>query len=483
MKIGAVGISTLLALAALILAACAVGPNYHRPDAAVPTAYEEASPDSPTWKPSAPADASDRGAWWSIYADPELDGLERQVVISNQNVKQYEAQYREAVALLRETQAQLYPSLGISGGAQRGGGGGGTASVSSTVGSGAGGTTHTEFTLEAQVSWTPDLWGVIRRQIESRKAGVQVSQANLASARLSAQATLAADYFDLRAADSLRELLVKTVELDRRVVEITDNQVKSGTANIGDLASAQATLQATQASLVAVEQTRGTYEHAIAMLTGRLPSELTIPPAPLASTVPVVPVAVPSTLLERNPSIASAERQMQEESALIGVAIGAYFPSVSLTALGGYAGNPISQLVKLGNRIWSLGAAASDTLFQGGAQVAAVANARATYDQYVANYRQTVLTTFQTVEDQLLALRVLQREAEFENQAVTLAQRAADIALNEYNAGTVAYTTVITADEALLADQQNALAIQQNQLVASVSLIEALGGGWERSQL
>jgi NodT family efflux transporter outer membrane factor (OMF) lipoprotein len=355
--------------------------------------------------------------------------------------------------------------------------------VSSTVGSGAGGTTHTEFTLEAQVSWTPDIWGVIRRQVENRKAGVQVSEANLANARLSAQATLAADYFDLRAADSLHDLLVRTVELDRRVVEIIANQVKSGTADNGDLASAQASLQATQASLVAVEQTRGTYEHAIAMLTGHLPSELTVPPAPLASSVPVVPVAVPSTLLERNPAIASAERQMQAESALIGVAVGAYFPSLDLTALGGFAGNPISQLVKLGNRIWSIGASASDTLFQGGSQVAAVANARATYDQYVANYRQTVLTTFQSVEDQLLALRVLQREAEFQTQAVNSAQLAATIALNEYNAGTVAYTTVITADQALLADQQNALAIQQNRLIASVALIEALGGGWDRSQL
>jgi NodT family efflux transporter outer membrane factor (OMF) lipoprotein len=470
-------------LAALFLAGCAVGPNYHRPDAPVPTAYQEASPDSPTWKPSTPSDAVDRGAWWSIYSDPQLDGLERQVVISNQNVKQYEAEYREAVALLKEVQGQLYPSLGISAGAQRGGGGGGTASVSSTVGSGAGGTTHTEFTLEAQVSWTPDIWGVIRRQVENRKAGVQVSEANLANARLSAQATLAADYFDLRAADSLHDLLVRTVELDRRVVEIIANQVKSGTADNGDLASAQASLQATQASLVAVEQTRGTYEHAIAMLTGHLPSELTVPPAPLASSVPVVPVAVPSTLLERNPAIASAERQMQAESALIGVAVGAYFPSLDLTALGGFAGNPISQLVKLGNRIWSIGASASDTLFQGGSQVAAVANARATYDQYVATYRQTVLTTFQSVEDQLLALRVLQREAEFQTQAVNSAQLAATIALNEYNAGTVAYTTVITADQALLADQQNALAIQQNRLIASVALIEALGGGWDRSQL
>jgi len=235
--------------------------------------------------------------------------------------------------------------------------------------------------------------------------------------------------------------------------------------------------------LVAVDQQRGTYEHAIAVLTGRLPSDLSIPQAPLAATVPAVPISVPSTLMERNPGIAAAERQMQQENALIGVAIGAYFPTLSLSALGGYAGDPLSKLFNIGNRIWSLGATASDTLFQGGYQVAAVAGARATYDQYVATYRQTVLSAFQQVEDELLALRVLQHEAEFQSEAVKSAQLAADVALNEFNAGTVAYTTVITAVQTLLADQQSALTIQQNRLVASVTLIEALGGGWDTSQL
>jgi NodT family efflux transporter outer membrane factor (OMF) lipoprotein len=465
--------------AALALAACEVGPNYHRPDAPVPTAYREADAGGATWRPSSPRDALDRGAWWSIFADPELDALERQVAVSNQNVKQYEAEYRYAVALLKEAQAQLYPTLGVSAGAQRGGGGGGTASVSSTVGSGAGGSTHTEFTFEAQASWTPDIWGSIRRQVESRKAGVRVNQAQLANAQLSAQATLAADYFDLRASDSLRTLLGKAVELDQRVVEITRNELQSGTADNGDLAAAESQLLAAQAQLVAVEQQRGTFEHAIAVLTGHLPSELSIPAAPLTATVPLVPVSLPSTLLERNPSVAAAERQMQQESALIGVAIGAYYPSLSLSAIGGYAGNPIGQLFNLGNRIWSLGASASDTLFQGGAQVAAVAAARANYDQYVAAYRETVLTTFQSVEDQLLALRVLAREADLQTRAVKSAQTAADVALNEFNAGTIGYTTVITDIQNLIADQQTELTIAQNRLVATVTLIEALGGGWE----
>jgi NodT family efflux transporter outer membrane factor (OMF) lipoprotein len=232
-----------------------------------------------------------------------------------------------------------------------------------------------------------------------------------------------------------------------------------------------------------VDQQRGTYEHAIAVLTGRLPSELSIPAGPLTATIPEVPVVVPSELLERNPSVAAAERQMQQENALIGVAIGAYFPTISLSGLGGYAGNPLSSLIKLGNRIWSAGGTASDTLFQGGAQVAAVANARATYDQYVASYRQTVLSTFQQVEDNLLAERVLSKEGEAQQRAVTLAQTAADIALNQFNAGTVSYTTVITDIQTLLADQEALLTIRQNQLVADVSLIEALGGGWDVSRL
>jgi NodT family efflux transporter outer membrane factor (OMF) lipoprotein len=464
----------------LAFAGCKVGPNYHRPDAPVPSAYKELPSG---WKVGTPSDAASRGDWWVIFNDPELDELERQVNISNQNVKQYQAQYAQAVALLKQAEAQLFPTLGVSFGAQRGGGGGGTAAVSSTLGSGAGGSTHTNFTLEGALSWQPDLWGSIRRQVESRKAGVEVSRADLANAELSAQATLATDYFDLRAADSLRELLAKSLTLDERTVEITRHQMESGTATSGDLAAAEAALEAARAQLIAVDQQRGTYEHAIAVLVGRLPSDVSIPKAALTAIVPEVPVTVPSELLERNPSIAAAERQMQQENALIGVAIGAYFPTISLSALGGYAGNPLSSLIKAGNRIWSAGGTASDTLFEGGGQVAAVAQARATYDQYVASYRQTVLSTFQQVEDNLLALRVLSQELASAERAVKLAQRAADVALNQFNAGTVSYTTVITDIQTLLADQESLLTIQQNQLVADVTLIEALGGGWDVSRL
>ena len=467
----------------LALPACKVGPNYHRPDAPVPVAYKELPADAAVWKPSTPQDAKDRGPWWLIFNDAELDTLERQVNVSNQNVKQYEAEYRQAVALLKEAQSQLFPTIGVTAGVTRGGGGGGTASTSSSVGSGPGGTARTEFKLEPSVSWQPDIWGSIRRQVESRKAGVQVSQADLANAQLSAQATLAADYFDLRAADSLRRILSESVRQYTRALEITQHQLTAGTASNGDIASAQAQLQAAQAQWVAVDQQRGTYEHAIAVLTGHLPSDITIPEAPLTLTVPDIPVEVPSTLLERNPSIAAAERQMQVESALIGVAVGAYFPQITLSALGGYAGDPLSQLFNIGNRIWSLGATATDTVYDFGNRSAQVRAARATYDQYVASYRQTVLTGFQQVEDELLALRVLQHEGQFQTEAVKSARTAADVALNEFTAGTVAYTTVITANQTLLADQQSELTIQQNRLVASVTLIEALGGGWDTSLL
>jgi len=471
---------TLLCAALL---ACKVGPDYRRPDAPVPTAYKELPADAPAWKPSSPRDAANRGDWWTIFNDSELDVLERQVNVSNQNVKEFEAEYRQAVALLKEAQSQLFPTISVSAGVTRGGGGGGTTSTASTVGSGPGGSARTEFKLEPSISWQPDIWGSIRRQVESRKAGVQVSQADLANAQLSAQATLAADYFDLRAADSLRLLLRESVSEYGRALEITRNQLASGTASNGDVAAAQAQLQSAQAQLVAVDQQRGTYEHAIAVLTGHLPSELAIPEASLASAVPIIPVEVPSTLLERNPGVAAAERQMQQENALIGVAVGAYFPQITLSALGGYAGDPLSQLFNIGNRIWSLGATATDALYDFGDRAATVRAARATYDQYVATYRQTVLSAFQQVEDQLLALQVLQHQAQFQSEAVKSAQTAAEVALNEFSAGTVAFTTVITANQTLLTDQQSALTIQQNRLVASVTLIEALGGGWDTSQL
>jgi NodT family efflux transporter outer membrane factor (OMF) lipoprotein len=319
--------------------------------------------------------------------------------------------------------------------------------------------------------------------VESAAAGAQVGAADLANAKLSAQATLATDYFDLRAEDALARLLTDTVAAFRRAMQITQNQYRAGTSSSIDYVTALAQLQSTEAQLVAVGIQRQQFEHAIAVLTGHSPAEVTITPAPLAATVPVLPPGLPSTLLERRPDIASAERMMQQENALIGVQIAAFYPDISLSALGEYAGSPLGQLFNVGNQFWSLGASGTEALFEGGLRTASVAAARATYDASVATYRQTVLTAFQGVEDALSNLRILELQAKAEDTAVASTRRAVEATLNAYRAGTVPYTTVITEQTQLLSDQQSALAIQQNRLLASVALIEALGGGWSTADL
>jgi NodT family efflux transporter outer membrane factor (OMF) lipoprotein len=436
------------------------------------------------WKISQPADAVDKGDWWSVYHDPELDRLERMVEVSNQTIKLSEADYRNAVALVAEARASLFPTVGISPGVSRaGGGGGGGGSVRSSFNSGGSGTNSTIYSLSGTVDWVPDIWGSVRRQIESSVSNAQVSAADLANAKLSAQATLAADYFDLRAEDSLTQLVTETVAAYQRALQITENQYRAGTTASTDYVTALAQLQSTQAQLIAVGVQRAQYEHAIATLTGHAPAEITISPAPLTADVPVLPPGLPSQLLERRPDIAASERAMQQENALIGVAVAAFYPTISLSALGEYAGNPIGQLFKVSNQIWSLGASGSETIFNGGERTAAVAAARASYDVSVATYRQTVLTAFQGVEDALSDLRILEQQARAEATAVASTRRAVDATLNQYKAGTVPYTSVITEQTLLLSDQQSALSVQQSRLVASVALIEALGGGWSTGDL
>jgi NodT family efflux transporter outer membrane factor (OMF) lipoprotein len=471
----------------LAVAGCMVGPDYKRADAPSAPAFKELA----GWKISQPADAMDKGDWWAIYHDPELDRLERMVDVSNQTVKEYEAQYRSAVALVAEARAGLFPTVGVSPSVTRTGvtGGGGssvlTTAGSSVVGGGGsgGGGNRTEYSITGTVAWDPDIWGSIRRQVESDKSAAQVSAADLANARLSAQATLATDYFDLRAEDSLAQLLTETVAAYQRALKITEDQYRAGTTVSVDYVIALAQLQSTQAQLVGVGVQRQQYEHAIAMLTGHAPAEVTIAPAPLTSDVPVMPPGLPSALLERRPDIAAAERAMQQENALIGVQIATYYPTISLSVVGGFVGTPLSQLFRTGNEIWSLGAAASQGVFEGGLRTAAVLAARANYDVAVATYRQTVLTAFQGVEDQLSNLRILEMQARAETAAVNSTRRAVDATINQYRAGTVVYTSVITEQTALLSDQQTLLSVQQSRLVASVALIEALGGGWTTADL
>jgi NodT family efflux transporter outer membrane factor (OMF) lipoprotein len=452
--------------------ACSVGPNYHRPSAPVPTVYKEFK----GWKVATPNDTINRGAWWSIYRDPTLDGLEREVNISNQTLKQDEAAFEEARAEVREQQSSFFPALTVTPQVQRQKSGGGS------IGSG-GGLPITTYSLEGTATWEPDVWGKIRRSVESSVANAQATAAQLAAAKLSAQAQLATDYLQLRYADSLKLLLDDTVRGYQRSLDITKNQYAAGTAARSDVINAEAQLLAAQAAAINVGVQRAQDEHAIALLVGKPPSEVSIPPTSLAERVPIVPTNVPSALLERRPDIAEAERQMQQENALVGVQVAAYYPTIDLSATFGYAGGPATGLFSASNQVWSLMASATQTLLSGGQRSAAVAAARAAYDQSIANYREIVLAAFQNVEDELASLRILGQQIGVDQAAVKAAQQAVEITLNEYQAGTVAYTTVITAQVALLSDQETALLVQESRLIASVALVQALGGGWASSQL
>jgi NodT family efflux transporter outer membrane factor (OMF) lipoprotein len=467
--------ATCLAVVAatLALAGCKVGPNYTRASAPAAPAFKELA----GWKPSAPRDGFDRGAWWSLYDDPVLDGLERQVAVSNQNVVAAAAAYRQAAALTREARANLFPVLAVAPGITRSQSGAGGTGASFSRGP------QTSYSAEGTASWDIDVWGKVRRQVESQAAAAQVSAADLANATLSAQGSLATDYFEMRAADALAQLLRDTLVEYNRALKITQNQYDVGIVSRADVLQAQVQVQTAQAQLVAAGVARAQYEHAIAVLTGHPPSELTIPEGGLTATVPVVPPGVPSALLERRPDIAAAERAMQQQNALIGVAVAAWYPDITLSGLFGFAGDPLSKVFSAANRVWSLGASASQTLFEGGLRPAATEAARAAYDEAVATYRQTVLSAFQQVEDTLSGLRVLQNQAAAEQALVEASQRAVAVTLNEYQAGTVAYTTVITEQEALLSAQQTALTVLQDRLVDSVALVQALGGGWDTAQL
>ncbi len=449
-------------LALLLLSSCMVGPNYMKPALPVVPAYKEAK----GWIPATPADGVPKGAWWAMYNDPVLDALEAKVAVNNPTLAADYDSYEEAQQVVREVQGGLFPTLGLTGSATRAGS---HVSGPSTSGS-----------VEGSADWTPDIWGKIRRQVQGDQAAAAVSAADLANATLDDQATLAEDYVDLRASDAAIVLYQQTVAADAESLRITQNQVNAGVDTPLDEVTAQAQLDAAEADLTNAGEARAQYEHAIAVLAGHAPAELSIPPGPQIKVAPVIPPGVPSQLLERRPDIAAAERGMAEANAQIGVAVGAFYPDISLSALGGYSGDPVTSLFKASNALWSLGANASQTVFDGGTRSATVQAAQYGYDASVQTYRATVLTAFQQVEDQLVALRVLAKQAQEEQAAVAAAGQEVQIALNEYQAGTVAYTTVVSAQLTLLGDQQAVLAVQQNRLLASISLVEALGGGYRQ---
>ncbi|MBO0734137.1 MAG: efflux transporter outer membrane subunit [Methylocapsa sp.] len=470
-----------------VLAACTVGPDYVPSSAPVPSAYKELK----GWKRAAPADDCDRGAWWSLFKDQRLDSLEREVELSNQNIAAAEAAYRQSLAIIKEGQAGLFPTVNANYsvirehfGAKAFGFGGGASSVASSAALGATGSaiTTTISTLSTSASWDLDLWGKIRRMVESDVAASQVSAADLANAKLSAQAMLATAYYNLRSADALQALLYRDVAAFKQTLQITQHQYEAGTVSKADVATAQAQVFSTESQAINVGVMRAQFEHAIAALMGKPPADLSIPTIPLPYKLPDVPVGVPSALLERRPDIAGAERAMQQQNALIGAAIALYYPDVTLSGMFGFMGKGALAL-SLANEVWSISASAVQPAFDAGLRDAQVEAALSVYKQSVATYRQTVLTGFQQVEDQLAAVRILARQERVAEAAVKASQEEVDIILNQYRAGTVNFTAVNVAQETLLTNQQAALAVRQSRFVATVSLIEAVGGGWDTGLL
>lgn len=460
---------------AILLGGCMVGPNYQRPQVPVPAHYKEL----PGWEMAAPAAAAPKGDWWKAFNDPLLDELEPQVAVSNQTVAQDYANYQAALAEVRVARSALFPVIGISGsaGRQR------AASVGLNGTSAGVRPIATSGSLEGNVSWAPDLWGKVRRGIEENRASAQASEATLANATLSAQVALATAVIDLRVTDSNIDLLHKTVDAYTGYLRVVENQGKAGTEPPSDVISARTQLENAESSLIALGVARAENAHAIAVLVGRNPEDLDIAHSARLPTLPDVPVGVPSTLLQRRPDIAVAERQMAAENAAIGVAEAAYFPSLSLSAADGFSQSPLAGLLHVANHVWSLGADLGETLFAGGERHGEVAAAMANYDAAVANYRGTVLTAFRNVEDDLAGLRILARQAKVLDAAVRDSTRGAEIARNEYRAGTVDFTTVAVAQATALSTSQSSLNVRQQRLLDTVSLIGDLGGGWSAKAL
>ena len=465
---------TFALLLVLPLIGCMVGPDYHRPDVVMPAAYKEAG----NWKPAEPRDEVPRGNWWEIYADTELNSLVAQVEISNQNVVAAAAQYRQALALLGVAKASYYPTLGAGLAVGRGQG----SSPSSTVGTSIvtpGSPIYNIASPTMGASWEPDIWGQIGRNVESSKASAQASQSDLQAALLSAQSTLVLSYFQLRINDEQRRLLEQTSKAYERSLQITKNLYAAGVDSRVDVAMAETQLKSTQAQAIDLGVQRAQLEHAIAVLIGKPPAEFQIKPVNGLPILPPVPPGLPSALLERRPDIAGAERRMAAANAQIGVAQGAFFPALTLSGNSGYQNSSFSQLFTLPNRFWSVGSSLALTVFNGGAFSAQKHAAIAVYDTSVATYRQTVLSAFQEVEDNIAALRQLADETTAQDSATRFAAEALLLTQNQYQAGTVSYLNVVIAQATALSAEQTSLNITGRRLLANAGLITALGGTWK----
>ena len=466
------------------LAGCNVGPKYVPPAKTAPAAYKE----SPTqfkengpWTVAQPQDATLRGKWWEIYNEPDLNALEEQLNIDNQNIRQAFENYMEARALVRETRAQLFPTLSIGGAYNR-------SQTSGSVGSFAStgvptGTQSQVFSLPADVSWEPDLWDKVRNAIRSSQYQAQLSAADLENERLTEQASLAEFFFEIRGQDELQKILNDTVDADQKAVESEKARYETGFDDQISLVEAQTTLASAQSAAINVGIARSQYEHAIAMLIGKPASEFSIPVHPQTCAPPPIPIGMPSQLLERRPDVAAEERSMASANAQIGVAYAAYYPALTISASGGVESSTIKNLLSSASRFWSVGPSVSETVFDGGLRRATVNQYIATYNADLAAYRQSVLTAIQQVEDYLAQVRILSQQIQRQQEAVDSAQTFLKLEQARFDTGIDPYIDVVTAQTTLLSNQQTLTGLQMQQMTASIQLIQALGGGWDRSQL
>ena len=463
----------LLAAATLSLADCAVGPKYKTPQVPAPPAYKEMS----NWKTAQPSDQNLGGNWWEIFQDPQLNALEQQVNVSNQNLKAAVAQYQEARAALRYARADYYPTVSTAPSATR-------QKYSDNRPLSAGrGLTFNDYILPLNLSYQTNAWGRVSRNVESYREQTQASAADLAVVNLTLHATLAIDYFAARTLDAEEKLLQDTVTQYEQALKLNEDRYQGGLASEVEVEQARTILETTQAQLVDVGVVRAQYEHAVAVLVGKPPADFTLPPLPLTTPPPPIPVGVPSELLERRPDIASAERRVASANAQVGLAQTAYYPLVNIFGSGGFESGTITTLLQGPSVLWSVGPSALFTIFDAGKRHAASDEAKAAYDSSVASYRQTVLTAFQQVEDNLAALHVLEQEAGVQAIAVQSAQRSLELSNTRYEGGVTSYLEVITAQNAALSDEVTAVNILGRRMASAVLLIEALGGGWDRSSL
>ena len=466
------------------LTACTVGPKYHAP-APPPLAaksYKESTVnfhDADGWKVASPQDAMLRGKWWEIFHDPELNGYEDQLEIDNQNIKQFFENFMEARALIREARAQYWPTVTTNPSWSRSKSSG-NLGKSSTANAGF---TNSTWSFPLDVSWTPDFFGKIRNEVREAQYGAQVSAADLENEKLVEQASLAEFYFEIRGQDSLQKVLDDTVKADTKDLELTKALYDTGIDDYLSVAAAQSTLKSAESAALNVGVLRAQYEHAIAVLMGKPASDFSLPVKPLLIAPPPIPTGVPAQLLERRPDVAAAERTLAEANATIGIGYGAFFPDVTLSAAGGFEASTFERVFDLPSRFWSIGPSVSQTIFDGGLYRAELQQYVATYNADVAIYRQTSLTAFQQVEDYLAATRILSQQVIKQREATDAAQTTLNLELGRFETGLDPYIDVTTAQVTLLSDQESLVTLQVQEAVASIELIQALGGGWDLSQL